>query len=98
MSEPRGYIDDVEASGAARFRRNCQCAAHPDHPCGNAITQEDLRCDPCRSPMLGIDPAPDGGSLVVLRTCSVTIVNGVACAGHSVALEFRYDWQVLGLA
>lgn len=48
--------------------------------------------------MLGVDPAPDGGSLVVLRTCSVTIINGVACAGHSVALEFRYDWQVLGLA
>lgn len=75
----------------------CQCAARPDHPCGNAITQEDLLCDCCRSPVMGVDPAPDD-SLVVLGTCSVTIINGVACPGHSGALEFRYDVKVvLGL-
>jgi hypothetical protein len=76
---------------------HCRCAVHPDHPCGNAITQEDLLCDCCRSPMLGVDPAPDDG-LVVLRTCSVTIINGVACAGHRESLEFRDDLKVvLGL-
>jgi hypothetical protein len=48
--------------------------------------------------MLGADPARDGG-LIVLRTCSVTIVNGVACAGHSESLEFRDNLKVaLGLA
>lgn len=74
---------------------HCRCAVHPDYPCGNAITQEDLLCDFCRSPMMGADPAPDGG-LVVLRTCSVTIINGTACPGHSGALEFRPDLKVLG--
>jgi hypothetical protein len=63
-----------------RSWRDCRCAVHPDHPCGNAITAEDLRCDSCRSPMLGADPAPDGG-LIVLRTCSVTAVNGMAHSG-----------------
>lgn len=81
VSGPRGFTGDVEAAGAARFRRSCRCARYKGQPCSNAVTAEDLLCDACRD---GYTVSATADSRFQMRYgCSVVLIDGVPLTGHS---------------
>jgi hypothetical protein len=63
---------------------NCQCGRYPDHPCTEAVTQEDLLCDGCRT------ARTETPAFTVLTGCGTLVRGTEEWAWHVAPLQFTW--------